>query len=149
MFPDLLTGLVQDCAPFQQKLHKNLVYLATVADSQGSGMGLGPSSSPSSAGHGPPPSAQSRQYCFINLHYMKIKINASCLAVHKFIFLILTFQRELMACLVKEKQVFRMAHRMVHHQTVKTISILNSKNFTFLLSYHIKWRLSNSVTLNF
>ena len=76
MFPDLLTGLVQDCAPFQQKLHKNLVYLATVADSQGSGMGLGPSSSPSSAAHGPPPSAPSIKYCFINFNYRKIKIDA-------------------------------------------------------------------------
>ena len=52
---------MQDCAPFQQKLHKNLVYLATVADSQGSGMGLGPSSSPGSAAHAPPPSSQGNQ----------------------------------------------------------------------------------------
>ena len=46
----------QDCAPFQQKLHKNLVYLATVADSQGSGMGLGPTGGPTGAQPpGPPP----------------------------------------------------------------------------------------------
>merc|ERR1712012_947937 len=30
-------GKLNDAVPFQQRLHKNLVYLATVADSQGSG----------------------------------------------------------------------------------------------------------------
>ena len=30
-------GKINEAAPFQQQLHKNLVYLATVADSQGPG----------------------------------------------------------------------------------------------------------------
>ena len=38
---EFFQGKLNDAVPFQQRLHKNLVYLATVADSQGSGSILG------------------------------------------------------------------------------------------------------------
>ncbi|CBY15953.1 unnamed protein product, partial [Oikopleura dioica] len=54
-------GMVQDCGQYQTKLHKNLVYLATAADKQGSGMGLGGPGGPAPAHPGAPhdqPNAQ-------------------------------------------------------------------------------------------
>ena len=47
--------MVQDCGQYQTKLHKNLVYLATAADKQGSGMGLGGPGGPAPAHPGAPP----------------------------------------------------------------------------------------------